>query len=71
MRSNTAKRVEKHRRRLREAGLRPIQIWIPDTRKKGFAEECKRQSKLIRRDPQEKEILNIISSLTDYNEWVE
>jgi hypothetical protein len=29
---------------LREAGLRPVQIWVPDTRKPGFDEECRRQS---------------------------
>jgi hypothetical protein len=25
------------------AGLRPVQIWVPDTRLPGFAAECKRQ----------------------------
>lgn len=41
------RRVQKHRDALRAAGLRPIQIWVPDTRKPGFAEECRRQAKLI------------------------
>lgn len=36
-------RVQKHRDALRSAGLRPVQIWVPDTRKPDFAEECKRQ----------------------------
>jgi len=40
------KRVAKHRNRLREQGLRPIQIWVPDTRAPGFAEEAHRQSAL-------------------------
>ena len=40
-------RVQKHREAMRAAGLRPIQIWVPDTRKSGFADECRRQSKLI------------------------
>lgn len=39
-------RVQKHRDALRQAGLRPIQIWVPDTRRPGFAEECRRQSRL-------------------------
>ncbi|CAN7774783.1 antitoxin MazE family protein [Paraburkholderia hospita] len=34
------------RRDLRRAGLRPITIWVPDTRAPGFAEECRRQSRL-------------------------
>ena len=29
------------------AGLRPVQIWVPDTRRPGFAEECRRQSRLV------------------------
>jgi hypothetical protein len=37
-------RVRKRRDALRAAGLRPVQIWVPDTRGPGFAEECRRQS---------------------------
>jgi hypothetical protein len=47
MASNTAERVRKRRASLRRAGLRPVQIWVPDTRRPGFAEECRRQSRLI------------------------
>ena len=39
-------RVQKHRRMLRTAGLRPIQIWVPDTRQPGFDQECRRQCEL-------------------------
>lgn len=40
-------RVQKRRDALRAAGLRPIQIWVPDTRRPGFAEECRRQARLV------------------------
>lgn len=40
-------RVQKRRDALRAAGLRPIQIWVPDTRRPGFAEECRRQSRVV------------------------
>lgn len=40
-------RVQKHRNALRMAGLRPVQIWVPDTRQPDFAEECRRQSCLV------------------------
>jgi hypothetical protein len=43
----TADRVQKRRQALRAAGLRPLQIWVPDTRKPGFAEECRRQARLV------------------------
>ena len=44
--SSTASRVRKRRAALRDAGLRPVQIWVPDTRRPGFAEECRRQARL-------------------------
>ena len=46
MTSPAAKRVRKRRAVLRAAGLRPIQIWAPDTRRPGFAEEARCQSRL-------------------------
>ena len=42
-----AERVQRHRDRCRAAGLRLVQIWIPDTRRPGFTEECRRQSALV------------------------
>ena len=42
--ATSAQRVEKRRAALRAQGLRPIQIWVPDTRAPGFAEECARQA---------------------------
>lgn len=41
-----AQRVQKRRDALRAAGLRPIQIWVPDTSRPNFADECRRQSRL-------------------------
>ncbi len=42
-----ALRVQKRRDALRKAGLRPVQIWVPDTRAKGFDAECRRQAGLV------------------------
>ena len=47
MPKSIAARVKSRRDALRKAGLRPIQIWAPDSRAPGFAAECRRQSKLI------------------------
>ena len=38
------KRTQKRRDALRASGLRPLQIWVPDARRPGFAEECQRQA---------------------------
>ena len=40
-------RVQKRRETLRAAGLRPLQIWVPDTRRSGFKEECNRQARAV------------------------
>jgi Protein of unknown function (DUF3018) len=45
--TNVNARVQKHRDALRMAGLRPVQIWVPDTRRPDFAQECRRQSLLV------------------------
>ena len=42
-----SERVNKRRDKLRAAGLRPVQIWVPDTRRPGFAEECRRQARIV------------------------
>ncbi len=40
-------RVGKRRAALRAAGLRPLQIWVPDVRRPGFADECRRQAQAV------------------------
>jgi len=47
MDTNVNARVQKHRDALRAAGLRPVQIWVPDTRQPGFQEEVDRQCRLV------------------------
>lgn len=40
-------RVQRHRDAMRAAGLRPVQIWVPDTRRAGFIDECRRQAQAV------------------------
>ena len=47
MPTSVSQRVQKRRETLRAAGLRPIQIWVPDTRRPGFADECRRQAIVV------------------------
>lgn len=67
--ANTAERVRKHRANLKKAGLRPLQIWVPDTRRKGFAEKCRSQSLLIANDPHEIDVLDWIEDVSDMDGW--
>lgn len=43
-RSISRDKVRKHRTRLREQGLRPVQIWVADVRSRAFARAAHRQS---------------------------
>jgi len=62
-------RVHKYRAKLRTEGMRPIQIWVPDTRRSGFAEECRRQSLLVKDDLHEKELLEFLDDVADREGW--
>lgn len=62
-------RARRHREKLRQSGLRQVQIWVPDTRDAGFTAECRRQSALLRNDPQEREVLDWIETVADTEGW--
>ena len=66
-------RVQKHRDALRMAGLRPVQIWVPDTRRPEFAKECRRQSQLVARADRSDEAIEQLmdESLSDIEGWAE
>ena len=64
-----AERVQKHRAGLRAAGLRPVQIWVPDTRREDFAQECRRQSLLLHNDSHEADTLNWLEAASDTAGW--
>ncbi len=42
-----AQSMEKNRAALRAQGLRPIQVWVPDTRAPDFADECARRAAIV------------------------
>jgi len=66
-RTPTAARVRKHREGLRAAGLRPVQIWVPDVRSKHFAAQARRQSRAIAQSAQEQDDLAFIESIADWS----
>ncbi|TAL52753.1 antitoxin MazE family protein [Pandoraea sp.] len=64
-------RVRKRRETLRRAGLRPVQIWVPDTSRPSFAAECRRQSKLAAKaDMADASMLDFMDeALADVDGW--
>lgn len=71
MATSLSERVEKRRNTLRKAGLRPVQIWVPDTRRPGFAAECRRQSQLAAQaDLADQDLLDFTDvALADMDDW--
>lgn len=61
-------RVARHRAHLRAQGMRPLQIWVPDTSAPGFDEECHRQSVALatsRYAEEDQAFLDAVSALQD------
>jgi hypothetical protein len=42
-------RMANYRRRMRAAGLKLVQIWVPDTHSPAFVKQCRAQSRAIAR----------------------
>ena len=46
-RPSSRDKVRSHRDRLRAQGLRPIQLWVADTRAPGFRTAARRQARAV------------------------
>ena len=67
--SNSSRdKVREHRKRLRQQGLRPMQIWVPDVSSPAFVKEAHRQSRVVARSAQEKEDQDFIDSISDWDD---
>lgn len=66
-----SERVQQRRDTMRAAGLRPVQIWVPDTRRPGFAAECRRQAALVAQaDKIDTDLSDFMdAALADLDEW--
>ncbi len=62
------RRMQAMRARLRAAGLRPVQIWVPDVRMPRIAEEAERQSRLAARHTAEADTRAFIDAAADTGE---
>ena len=70
MRTAVTERVRKHRKQLRADGMKPIQIWIPDTRSESFRQKCERESVSLAADPLEADTLAWIAEVADTDGWI-
>jgi hypothetical protein len=64
------KSVQRYRARMRRAGLRLMQLWVPDTRAPGFAAECRRQSRAAAASKRlEQDVMDWIEASRDTKGW--
>jgi hypothetical protein len=61
-------RMARYRSRLRTLGLRPVQIWVPDTTRPGFAEEVRRQCEEINRIEEEERVMDWVEAVSIFDE---
>ncbi|MEX2312236.1 MAG: antitoxin MazE family protein [Rhodospirillales bacterium] len=62
---SSREKVRTYRERMRARGLRPVQIWVPDTRTAGFVAEAHRQSLAVASSAREREDQAFVDSITD------
>lgn len=61
-------KVRRYREAMRRQGLRPLQIWVPDTRAPGFDEEARRQSRAVAAAREDREVNAFIERVTDWDD---
>jgi hypothetical protein len=61
-------RVTSYRNRQRAAGFKSVQLWVPDPKAPGFAEECQRQSLIVANAPGELGDLEMLAEIGDWGE---
>ncbi len=60
-------KVREHRERLRQQGLRPIQIWVPDVRAPAFQSQAHRQSLAVAASAHAREDQSFIDTISDWD----
>jgi Antitoxin MazE-like len=61
-------KVRTYRERMRARGLRPVQIWVPDTRSETFRQQAHLQSLAVARSARSREDQAFIDAVSDLHE---
>jgi hypothetical protein len=61
-------KFQRYRKTQHSKGMKLLRIWVPDTHRPEFAKEVKRQAKLLRGRPEEKEALAFMDAAFDWSE---
>jgi hypothetical protein len=58
--------MRRYRERKRKDGMRPVQLWVPDTKAPGYAAKIRRQSLLAAGSKGEQQILDWIEAIYEW-----
>jgi hypothetical protein len=64
-----AKRVRKHREKMKAAGLKPVTIWVPDVNSPEFKARVAREIELINADPESERVMEEMLAISDFSGW--
>ena len=64
--NNSALKVARSRERMRAAGLRPVQFWVPDTRSQSYADVLRLQCLALKEDPAETDVLGMTTEAAEF-----
>ena len=64
-----ARRVRKHREKMKAAGLKPVTIWVPDVNSPGYREALARDIARINADEESNRVMEDMLELADFSDW--
>ena len=67
-RSTSRIRTSRYRENLRRLGLRPVQIWVQDTRSPAFAAEAKRQSERVNAADRADNMMDWVENVSQFDD---
>jgi hypothetical protein len=67
-RQSSREKVRNYRTRMRARGLRPVQIWVPDTRLPNFVANAHRQSLAVAQSTYAREDQDFIDSISEWDD---
>ncbi|WP_243310362.1 antitoxin MazE family protein [Fundidesulfovibrio agrisoli] len=67
-RVSPSQKMKLYRARMKQAGLRAVQIWVPDTRSPVIAAELRRQCRLASQSPEEGAVLDFLEGVSAWDE---
>lgn len=62
--STSTSRASEYRRRMRERGYRPVQVWVPDVRSAQFAAEARREALALAEADQNSDDMQFVEQIS-------